>query len=200
VSLVRVVVGLGNPGSDYADTRHNVGFMLVDRLARRFGVALEERAGCRRGRGGWDGEDYVLVEPLRFMNRSGPPLRAALEELGLEGAPCLVVHDELDLPFGRIKLKRGGGTGGHRGLRSIVESLGSGDFDRLRIGIGRPPPGSEAVDHVLEGFSEADREALEAVLSRAEDAVMLWAKHGIEAAMNRVNAGPIDLEGSERGC
>jgi peptidyl-tRNA hydrolase, PTH1 family len=194
----RVVVGLGNPGADYAETRHNVGFMVVDRLARRFGIPLADRGGARCGEGGPPGEQFVLVEPLRFMNRRGPPLRAVLDEVGLD-APCLVVHDDLDLPFGRIKLKRGGGTGGHRGLQSIVEALGHGEFDRLRVGIGRPPPGSEAVDHVLDGFSAVDRVALDGVLARAQDAVLLWAREGIEAAMNRVNART-DLEGPGQGC
>lgn len=197
--MVRVVVGLGNPGPDYADSRHNVGFMVVDRLARRLGIELREVASARSGRGG-PGDEFVLIEPLRFMNRSGPPLQAILDELGLDGASCLVVHDDLDLPLGRIKLKDGGGSGGHRGIESIIASLGTGEFGRLRVGIGRPPSGSDAVEHVLEAFSEADREVLEGILTRAEEGVLLWAEQGIGPAMNRVNAAPLELEGAGKGC
>jgi len=197
--VARVVVGLGNPGPDYAETRHNVGFMVVDRLAGRLAIELREVAAARRGSGG-PAAEWVLIEPLLFMNRSGPPLKANLDELGLDASSCLIVHDDLDLPLGRIKLKQGGGTGGHRGLQSIIDSLGTDEFGRLRIGIGRPAPGTEAVDHVLEGFSEVDRRALSGVLDRAEEAILLWAEHGITPAMNRVNAAPIDLEGSGKGC
>jgi peptidyl-tRNA hydrolase, PTH1 family len=197
----RVVVGLGNPGSKYAETRHNVGFMLIERLARALEIQGDEvRDGARRRTGCRRGEPFILVEPLQFMNRSGPPLRTVLDEFGAGVPSCLVVHDELDLRLGRIKLKRGGGTGGHRGLQSIVAALEGADFARLRLGIGRPAPGQDAVDHVLAPFEATERPLLESVLGRAEEAVWLWAEVGVETAMNRINAAPGELEGSPEGC
>jgi PTH1 family peptidyl-tRNA hydrolase len=199
--LSRVVVGLGNPGPEYAETRHNVGFMLIERLARALALDRDEiRGGSRRRRGRRKGESFLLVEPLEFMNRSGPPLRSVLDELQQETPSCLVVHDELDFRLGRVKLKRGGGTGGHRGLESILSALDGVEFDRLRLGIGRPPLGRDAVDHVLAPFAPGERSTLEAVLGRAEEAVWLWSEIGIEAAMNRVNAVMDELEGSPGGC
>jgi PTH1 family peptidyl-tRNA hydrolase len=199
--LSRVVVGLGNPGPEYAETRHNVGFMLIERLARALTLDRDETRGGARRRGGRRlGETFLLVEPLEFMNRSGPPLCTVLGELQPETPSCLVVHDDLDLRLGRLKLKRGGGTGGHRGLKSILSALDGAEFDRLRLGIGRPPLGQDAFDHVLAPFEPGERSTLEAVLSRAEEAVWLWSEIGIEAAMNRVNALPEELEGSPGGC
>jgi PTH1 family peptidyl-tRNA hydrolase len=138
----KAVVGLGNPGSRYAETRHNAGFMLVELLARRHGAKL----AARRHEAAWAeielaGERTILIEPLAYMNRSGPPVAAFATELGIEPDAILVAHDDLDLPPARIRLKRAGGTAGHRGLESLVEALGTRDFPRLRIGIGRPPEG-----------------------------------------------------------
>lgn len=197
----RAVVGLGNPGASYAATRHNVGFRVVERVARRIGVARwRERGGARCGIGSFRGLAVVLAEPSRYMNRSGEPVRALLAEHGLEPGDCLVVHDDLDLELGRLQLKRGGGTAGHRGLDSIVEALGRADFPRLRVGIGRPPLGRDPVDYVLSEFEEDERERLEAALARAEEAVLAWLEVGTEAAMGRVNVRPRRLERSEPGC
>lgn len=199
--MSRVVVGLGNPGTKYTATRHNVGFLLIDRLARALTLDRDEvRGGARRRAGRLRGETFVLVEPQEFMNRSGPPLRRVLDELQPETPACLVVHDELDLRLGRLKLKRGGGTGGHRGLQSIVAALEGAEFDRLRLGIGRPPLGQDAVEHVLAPFSEVETPVIEALLKRAEEAVWLWSELPIETAMNRINAAPEELEGSPGGC
>lgn len=197
----RVVVGLGNPGPRYAANRHNAGFLLLDRLAQDLeGAAHEQRSGSSRLRGRAMGVELILVKPLEFMNRSGPPVRAVLDEIAAEPADCLVVHDDLDLPLGRLKLKRDGGTGGHRGLESIVGALGRDDFARLRIGIGRPHPGSDVVEHVLEDFAPGEAPLFEAVLERARWGVLSWIEIGLEATMNRLNAVTIDLEGSQDRC
>lgn len=190
--MPKAVVGLGNPGSRYARTRHNAGFMVVDRLARAHGVALADG----RHQALWAefrlGDDtVVLVQPQTFMNRSGLAVAGFAAELGLAAADVLVVHDELDLPLARTKLKRGGGTAGHRGLESIVEHLGTREFPRLRVGIGRPAGEREVVDFVLEPFAEAEGEALESALGAAATGVEAWCLLGIDAAMGRVNAAPV---------
>jgi PTH1 family peptidyl-tRNA hydrolase len=189
--VAKAVVGLGNPGARYARTRHNAGFLVVDRLAQAHGAVL---AGGRHG-ALWAevrlGETAVLlVEPQTFMNRSGRAVLGFARELDLEPADILVVHDELDLPLARTKLKRGGGTAGHRGLESVVEHLGTRDFPRLRVGIGRPAGAGDIVDFVLEPFDEAGRTALEPALDAAVAAVEAWCALGIAAAMDRVNAPP----------
>lgn len=187
--MAKAVVGLGNPGARYAETRHNAGFLLVDRLAERHRVALSGRRHEAR----WAelelaGERVLLLQPQAYMNRSGPPVAAFARELGLAPADVLVAHDELDLPLGRIRLKRGGGTAGHRGLESLVEELGTRDFPRLRIGIGRPPEGTEVVDWVLTAFPPADRAALDQALDEAIAGVLAWCDRGLEAAMALVHA------------
>lgn len=190
--MPKAVVGLGNPGARYARTRHNAGFMVVDRLARAHGVALADG----RHQSAWaevqiSGAAVVLVQPQTFMNRSGLAVGAFVAELGLDVADVLVVHDELDLPLTRIKLKRGGGTAGHRGLESLVEQLGSREFSRLRVGIGRPEADREIVDFVLEPFAESERDALETALDAAVAGVESWCLLGMDAAMARVNAPPV---------
>jgi PTH1 family peptidyl-tRNA hydrolase len=178
-----------------------VGFVVLDLLARRLdGAVAEERSGARRLRGHGAGSDLVLVKPLEYMNRSGPPVKAVLEDLQADPTECLVVHDDLDLPLGRIKLKRGGGTGGHRGLESIVAALGRDDFVRLRLGIGRPPAGADAVRHVLEEFAATERALLDGMLDRACGGILSWVENGLEATMNRLNAPRVDLEGPLDGC
>lgn len=185
------MVGLGNPGARYAATRHNVGFAVVDLLARSRGVSLARRkhdALCAEV--AIDGCDVVLIEPQTYMNRSGTAVAAFVQETGVQPTEMLVVHDDLDLALGRIKLKRGGGTAGHRGLESIVEHLGTRDFDRLRIGIGRPAAGAEVVDFVLEPFSDEERKLIDERLEAAVDAVTAWCTLPLDVAMNRVNAPP----------
>lgn len=189
--MPRAVVGLGNPGSRYAETRHNAGFLLVDLLARRHGVSLSGR----RHQAAWAeielaGERTVLIEPLAYMNRSGPPVAAIAAELGIAPESILVAHDELDLPPARIRMKRGGGTAGHRGLESLVEALGTREFPRLRIGIGRPVGEVPVVDFVLEPFGTEERLALDAALDEALGGIEVWVGKGIEAAMAVVHAPP----------
>ena len=184
-----VVAGLGNPGPRYAGTRHNLGFWLVDRLAERAGGAsFQPRFHGSFARVSLAGAAVGLLKPETFMNDSGRSVRAAFDFLKLDLPDLLVAHDELDLPLGQIKLKVGGGDGGHRGLRSISEALGEG-YGRLRLGIGRPPPdfAGNPTDFVLEAPSPAERTELDALLDRAEDAAMLVIARGMPAAMNAAN-------------
>lgn len=187
--MAKAVVGLGNPGPRYAATRHNAGFLLVDLLARRFGVPLRPRGReALVAEANIGGQHVVLVEPQTFMNRSGEPVLPLVRELGIEPADLLVAHDELDLPSARIRFKRDGGTAGHRGLESMVEQLGTRGFPRLRIGIGRPPEGVEVVDYVLSPFDPAERAALDEALGLAADGVEVWCREGLGAAMALVHA------------
>ena len=188
---MKLLVGLGNPGRDYAGHRHNVGFVVVDRLASRLGIALaQEKFEARIGQGDIEGQRVLLLQPQTFMNDSGAAVAAAVRfyKVGLED--LLVVHDELDLSFGRLQLKRGGGTGGHNGLESIVERLGEERFARLRFGIGKPagPNAKErVVGHVLHDFSAEEREALPPRLDRAVEMARAWVSLGLAEAMNRHN-------------
>jgi len=185
----RAIVGLGNPGPRYVGTPHNVGFVVLDAVASRLGIALDRRDhGAIWGRGSREelGE-IVLAKPQRYMNRSGGPARAVLEECGVAVPDVLVVHDDLDLDLARVKLKRGGGAGGHRGLESLLEELGDASFCRLRIGIGRPPAG-DAADYVLGPFPSGQEALVADALGRSAEAALSWLSVGMDAAMNRVNA------------
>jgi PTH1 family peptidyl-tRNA hydrolase len=187
---VILVAGLGNPGSRYADTRHNVGAMVVDELAKRAGL-LSWRSAYR-GRFGFvvlGGERVGLLRPETFMNLSGQSVRPAMAFYRLQPDQLLVIHDDLDLPFGELRLKFGGGDAGHKGLRSINEELGSSDFGRLRFGIGRPPEdfGGDVSDFVLEAFTPAERAGLQGLIGTAADAVELVVSRGMAAAMNTTN-------------
>lgn len=184
-----LVVGLGNPGPRYARTRHNVGFDVVDRLAQRApNAAFRERFHGSFASVELAGASVGLLKPATFMNESGRSVQPALQFFKAPVHELLVVHDELDLAFGELRLKVGGGDAGHRGLKSISGALGNG-YVRLRVGIGRPPAefqGSVA-DFVLQGFSLAERVEIERVIDRAADAVVLAATSGISVAMNATN-------------
>ncbi len=186
---VALVVGLGNPGREYERTRHNAGFWFVDEVARREGVTLrwEDRFGGWLGQFFHHGEAVRLFKPGQFMNRSGGPTAAVCRYFGIEVPRLLVAHDELDFPPGEVRLKVGGGHGGHNGLRSLIQHLGSRDFLRLRIGIGRPRHGS-VTDYVLGRPSKAERDAIEAAISRAVDCLPQLLGEGVEKAMNRLHA------------
>jgi PTH1 family peptidyl-tRNA hydrolase len=196
---VRLVVGLGNPGRRYRSTRHNAGFRVLERFAERHRIALgEERFGGRFGRGPVGGEDVALLEPLGWMNASGEGVAEAVAALSVEdpARDLLVVLDDADLPFGRLRVRPGGSDGGHRGLRDVLEALSREDVPRLRFGIGRPaqepgtvqPPGT--VDWVLAPFSAEEERALPALLDRAAHAIETFLAEGVAAAMNRFNAAP----------
>jgi PTH1 family peptidyl-tRNA hydrolase len=182
------VVGLGNPGDDYARTRHNVGAEVVELLARRHGARLrkakeralvdEVRIGNRR---------VALAVPSTYMNDSGAAVRALVRRYGVEPEQLVVVHDELDLPVATLKLKRGGGLAGHNGLRSIKAHLRTDDFLRVRIGVGKPVSKEQGADHVLNKFSKRERTEIDVTLERAADAVEAIAADGIDTAMNQFN-------------
>ena len=192
-----LLVGLGNPGPRYAETRHNVGFRIADRFAERHAIALDEGFGGLYGRGpvrAPDGaeHDVAVLEPLTYMNLSGDSVAAALRKLPVEdlSRELLVVFDDVDLPFGRLRLRGRGGAGGHRGLTHIIERLGHGDFPRLRFGVGRPPDGMETSDYVLEPFAPDEQAELDERVRAAAEAVEAALFEGVERAMNRVNRDP----------
>lgn len=188
-----LVVGLGNPGAEYAATRHNVGFLVVDLLAERLGVRLARHkrghALAAEAKLGLPGSltPLVLVEPLSFMNASGGPVKALAAFYGVAADRMVVVHDELDLPFGTIRTKQGGGDNGHNGLKSLRGSLGTGDFYRVRVGVGRPPGRQDPADWVLKGFGATERRELPEVVDRAADTVECLLTEGLEATQNRFN-------------
>jgi peptidyl-tRNA hydrolase, PTH1 family len=185
-----LVVGLGNPGSEYAFTRHNVGYLVVEELARRHGFPRAKRGySGRYAAGAIGGRGVGLLIPTTYMNDSGRSVAAALRDLRLGQPELLVVHDHIDLPFGRLRVTQGGGHGGHNGIRSLFELVGR-DFDHVRMGVGRPASTEPDIvaDYVLHPFEEP-RAEVEDLVRRTADAVELWVAEGIEAAMNEVNAG-----------
>ena len=181
------VVGLGNPGPEYEGTRHNAGFVCVDVLAERHGVRLRKLGkNFLAGIAIINDKTVALAKPLTFVNRSGRALREIAAEYGLEPSNMLVVYDEMDLEPGALRLRPKGGSGGHNGLKSIIESLSTQEFPRVRIGVGRPRRGGE-VEHVLGRASRQDAKLIEEGIERAADAVSAALAEGVEAAMNRFN-------------
>ncbi len=184
-----LVVGLGNPGKEYAGNRHNVGFLVADLLARRvaakFGRSKKAGADVAEGRLGFGGPRLILVKPLTFMNLSGGPVASLAQFFKVPVDNVIAVHDELDLPYGQIRAKRGGGEGGHNGLRSMSKSLGSKEYARVRFGIGRPPGRQDPADYVLSDFSAAERKELEFLVDRAADVVEAVVVEGVEWAQNK---------------
>jgi peptidyl-tRNA hydrolase, PTH1 family len=192
---MKVICGLGNPGERYRATRHNVGFRVVDLLADRWGLTGQGRLRDGAARLEVTRPDPVgrvlLLKPMRYMNRSGGPLRAALRQTEVDlPRDLLVVADDVDLPLGRIRLRRSGSAGGHNGLRDIIATFGTNEFARLRVGIGRS---GETVDHVLATFKPAERELVTEAIATAADAAELWLREGIDEAMNAFNG--LDLAG-----
>lgn len=182
-----LVVGLGNPGPPYNNTRHNVGFQVVQTLASRLGgLRLQPAFGALMAVGGISSTPVGLVLPMTFMNRSGGPVGDISFALGVPSERVLVVHDDLDLAFGRIRCKAGGGHGGHNGLRDIARRVGR-EFLRVRVGIGRPPDGISVSDHVLGSWNESEQAARSALLDHVADAVESIVNDGIQAAMNQFN-------------
>jgi PTH1 family peptidyl-tRNA hydrolase len=186
-----LVVGLGNPGKKYDGNRHNVGFMALDAMARDVsGLAWKEKFSGVFGRGDLFGQASMLLKPMTFMNLSGDCVQPAQAFTKAQVGEIVVVHDELDVPFGEVRVKVGGGHAGHNGLRSIIERVGSPEFVRIRVGIGRPPPGfrGDVADYVLQNFDMAERAELPDVLARALDATKQVMTLGAAAAMTAVNA------------
>jgi PTH1 family peptidyl-tRNA hydrolase len=185
-----LVVGLGNPGDNYARTRHNVGFMVADLLAGRLGSKFKahKRSGAEVATGRLAGRSVVLAKPRCYMNESGRQVGPLAKFYSVQPADIIVLHDELDLDFGRIRLKLGGGEGGHNGLRSVASALGTKDFQRVRIGIGRPPGRKDPATFVLEPFSASERSEVPTICEQAADATELLIELGLEPAQNRVHA------------
>ena len=191
-----LVVGLGNPGAEYERTRHNVGQMVLDELASRTGGSFKRhRSGARVAEvrlgvlpGGAPGPRVVLAAPTSYMNVSGGPVAGLAKYFDVDLEHLVVVHDELDVPFGAVRLKRGGGEGGHNGLRSITKSLGGKDYARVRVGIGRPPGRQDPADFVLKEFSTTEKKDLPFLLADAADAVEELVTGGLEAAQQRFHA------------
>ena len=189
---MRVVLGLGNPGDRYAGTRHNVGFRVVDLLAARCGVRFEPSPGPERvsweARAEVDGVPVALVKPRTYMNRSGRAALAACRRFDAAAEDLLVVHDDADLPVGRLRLRSGGGAGGHNGIRSLLDVLHSDAFGRVRLGVrGEGRDDVPLADYVLEGFAPAERPVIESACELAADAVVVVIREGLPAAMNRFN-------------
>lgn len=184
-----LVVGLGNPGPSYERTRHNVGFMIVDLLAERVGERFSghSKSGTDLLQARLDGRKVLLAKPRSFMNESGRPVALLARFFSVVPQHVTVVHDDLDLPLGTIRLKRGGGEGGHNGLRSVSQTLTTKDYQRVRFGIGRPPGRQDPADFVLKPFSAVERKQLETLLPDAADAVELLLRAGLAAAQNQLH-------------
>jgi len=184
-----LVAGLGNPGPSYAGNRHNAGFMVADALAGRIGSAFKrDRSRAQTATGRLAGLPVIIAKPASFMNLSGAPVASLAGFYKIPLERIVVVHDDLDLPFGTIRLKQGGGNGGHNGLRSVTHALGSREYYRVRIGIGRPPGRADPADYVLKDFGSAERKELPLVIELAADAVEVLLRLGLAAAQNQIHA------------
>jgi len=185
-----LVVGLGNPGPDYAKTRHNLGFVVADILADRIGSGFKvhKRSGAEVATGRIAGRSVVLAKPRVYMNESGRQVGPLAKFYSVAPADVIILHDELDIDFGRIRLKFGGGVAGHNGLRSVSSALGTNDFQRVRIGVGRPPGRKSGATFVLENFTAAERPEVPTICEQAADATDLLIELGLEPAQNTVHA------------
>jgi peptidyl-tRNA hydrolase, PTH1 family len=199
-AAVKIVVGLGNPGTQYEKTRHNIGWMVLDRLADRAGWSgrgrTRDAASVAQGR--YNGLDLVLAKPLTFMNDSGLAVRKILARERAPLTEMLVVTDDFALPFGKLRFREGGSAGGHNGLKSIIGELGNEQFSRLRIGIGEP--GRDAIDHVLSQFNKSEKARMSELLDAAADAVEAWARDGTSKAAGRFNAFELRPSDEERAA
>ena len=171
--MAQAIIGLGNPGQEYRDTRHNVGQRVVDRLARQLHARFARASGHQVAEAEWQGERLYLVKPASFMNVSGPVVARVSRKLGLDPGDLIIVFDDLDLPLGKVRIRMKGSAGGHRGVRSVIDALGTDALRRVKVGIGRPAPPGEArdrvVDHVLSPFYPDEREAIETACARAAE-------------------------------
>jgi PTH1 family peptidyl-tRNA hydrolase len=183
---VKIIVGLGNPGIPYRMTRHNIGFQVIDRLAKINHIPIRtKRFKSLYGTGWIESQQVILAKPMTFMNRSGEAVKKAADFFHLGMEDLIVVHDDLDLPFGRFRFKRRGGDGGHQGIRSIIERMGGNSFLRLKVGIGRPPQGMDPAEYVLEAFDKAEQSHLNQILSHSAESIKVMILEGLEKAMNQ---------------
>jgi PTH1 family peptidyl-tRNA hydrolase len=185
---VKLIVGLGNPGKDYERTRHNLGFLVIDRLAARYAIPLDKRR-CGALLGDWPlgAEQLILAKPQIFMNRSGAVVDNLLQEYGGTAQDLVVVYDDLDLSYGRIRIRAEGSAAGHRGILSILETLAGAPFYRVRVGIGRPPDGVDPADYVLEPFTDEETGTLQEIVDRAAESVVCLLTDGPRRAMELYN-------------
>ncbi|MDD2239219.1 MAG: aminoacyl-tRNA hydrolase [Kiritimatiellae bacterium] len=187
---MKLIVGLGNPGRAYAQTRHNAGWLVLDEIARRYGAVLRRswRRPVQSAKVSQEGrEPLLLAKPLTYMNRSGTVLRALMRSAGLTAKDLIVVTDDVNLPLGKMRIRPGGSAGGHNGMKSVIEHLGSETFVRVRIGVGEQEQGQHLKDHVLERMSAGDRQVLADTASRAAEAVDHLLTHSVDSAMNQYN-------------
>ncbi|MEJ2154415.1 MAG: aminoacyl-tRNA hydrolase [Desulfobacteraceae bacterium] len=186
-----LVAGLGNPGRNYEHTRHNAGFLVIDALADRYRISVQRtKFNVIYGRGTIEGVDTILAKPQAFMNRSGPPLRQLADYFRIPRKAVVIVHDDIDLAYERLKIKEKGGDGGHKGIRSLIQAFGSGEFARLRVGVGRSQTRADVVDHVLGLFSREEQSALDDILHRSIEAIATILSKGTQEGMNRYNQRP----------
>ncbi|MDQ0634845.1 PTH1 family peptidyl-tRNA hydrolase [Arthrobacter pascens] len=193
-----LIVGLGNPGAEYKGNRHNVGQMVLDELAGRLGASFKThkaRAQVLEGRLGIGGPRVVLAKPMSYMNVSGGPVSALANFYGIGTDHIVAVHDEIDIPFNTVKLKTGGGEGGHNGLRDISKALATKEYLRVRVGVGRPPGRMDTADYVLRDFSPAERKDLPFLLDEAADAVDMLVRDGLTAAQQKFHPVKSELQG-----
>ncbi len=184
---MRCLIGLGNPGAKYAETRHNLGFETVARLAQKHGIRLRGRFAARAGRGEVAGQRVVVAQPLTFMNNSGAAARRLVRRYSLTPQDLLVIYDDLDLDLGRLRLRGQGSAGTHKGIRSVLAALETEDVPRLRLGIGPLPPRADAVSFVLSPFRPYEQQSVQIMMAQAVEAVECFLSEGLEAAMNRFN-------------
>ena len=193
---MKLIIGLGNPGFFYSHNRHNIGFMCVSRFAREHKIRFDKKQGlARTGRGEIAGEPMVLARPQTYMNNSGASVSRLMERYKTGLADLIIIHDDLDLPTGKIRIRQGRGSGGHRGIESIIAHLGNGDFCRIRVGIGRPDiaedsPGDKeqaVIDYVLRNFTRREKKVINGVIPEVSRALLCLLTEGIDAAMNRYN-------------
>jgi PTH1 family peptidyl-tRNA hydrolase len=186
---IRLIAGLGNPGDVYEKTRHNTGFMVIEEVATAFAISLaRQKFKTLYGAGSLNGIDVILAKPMSFMNRSGPPVKRLADYFRIKSKDVLVIHDDIDLAFGRLKVKDKGGHAGHKGVMSLMEAFGTGDFVRLRIGVGRSTEGNSVSDYVLGKFSSEEKKILAEIIATARDAVVTIICEGVKEGMNRFNS------------
>lgn len=188
-----LLVGLGNPGREYRDTRHNVGFMVIDRMAEQLGVRMTRvQHKALTAAGVIEGKRVILAKPQTYMNLSGESVSGLARFYKIPLSQLIVINDELDLPFGMLRLRPGGGSAGQKGMQSIIDRLGSQDFPRLRIGIGRPAGSKQGAGYVLKGFSPLERKELDYILERASQALKTFVTAGLDTAMNQYNGSQLE--------
>lgn len=184
---MKLIVGLGNPGDKYSYTKHNIGFLIISKLAERYKIKSSYKFDGLVGDFFLTGNKVLLFEPMKYMNKSGEPIYKIMDYYDIEADELLVVHDDLDLDFGQLRFKRNGSSGGHNGIKSIINSLGTKDFKRLKVGIGRPPEYLSVPDYVLTKFTAEEKELLEKILTDGVSAIEIMLKEGMQKAMNKYN-------------